>query len=259
MDARAENLIAVASGANTELEPAMVAEALGRLGPLQGDVVLVCHEIPTRTVAEALRVGRKAGATTVLNPAPASGLDAATVALADVLTPNRSELTLLAGSILDEAAARDVATDPVGVARRLLAALPAVEGAAIVVTLGSLGARLVRREGVVEIPAPKVAAIDSTGAGDAFNGALAAAIAERRSLEDACRRAVAAGALATTQAGAREGMPGAAAFRAFLGEPDPEPHPPAAAPDPAIAPDPAAAPEEDPGPDAEPAAVDVEP
>jgi ribokinase len=225
VDARAENMIGVASGANADLEPEMVAEAIGRLGPLDGDVVLACHEIPTRTVAEALRVGRAAGATTVLNPAPASGLDAATVALADVLTPNRSELTLLARTILGEAAAIEAADDPVGVARRLLVELPATDGEAIVVTLGSLGARIVRREGVIEVPAPTVAAIDSTGAGDAFNGALAAAIAERRSLEDACHRAVAAGALATTRAGAREGMPRAAAFRAFLGEPEPEPRP----------------------------------
>ncbi len=227
VDDRAENMIGVASGANADLEPGMVAEAIGRLGPLEGDVVMACHEIPTRTVAEALRVGRRAGATTILNPAPASGLDAATVALADVLTPNRSELTLLAATILGDHAARQVATDPVAVAGRLLAALPSAATAAVIVTLGSLGARIVRREGVVEVPAPSVAAIDSTGAGDAFNGALAAAIAERRSLEDACGRAVAAGALATTRAGAREGMPGAKAFRAFLGEPEPEPHVPA--------------------------------
>lgn len=223
VDARGENMIGVASGANAALEPGMVAEAIGRLGPLEGDVVMACHEIPTRTVAEALRVGRAAGATTILNPAPAPGLDAATVALADVLTPNRSELTLLAAAILGEEAAREVVTDPVGVAGRLLAALPSAETAAIIVTLGALGARIVRRSGVEEVPAPTVAAIDSTGAGDAFSGALAASIAERRSLEDACHRAVAAGALATTQVGAREGMPHAADFRSFLGEPEPEP------------------------------------
>jgi ribokinase len=245
VDERAENMIGVASGANAGLEPGMVAEAIGRLGPLDGDVVLVCHEIPTATVAEALRVGRAAGATTVLNPAPASGLDAATLALADVTTPNRSELAMLVRDVVGEAAARQAASDPVGAARRLLAALPGSRDASIVVTLSAAGARIVRSEGIVEIPAPVVAAIDSTGAGDAFNGALAAALAERRSLEDACRRAVAAGALATTRAGAREGMPGAAAFRAFLGEPEPEPRPtvgPETPADPPPAADPAADP-----------------
>jgi hypothetical protein len=148
----------------------MAAEAIGRLGPLEGDVVMACHEIPTRTVAEALRVGRAAGATTILNPAPAAGLDAATVALADVLTPNRSELTMLAATVLGEEAAREAATDPVGVAGRLLAALPSAR------RRPSSDARRVRRadrpargrRGGRRPPSP----IDSTGAGDAFSGAL---------------------------------------------------------------------------------------
>ena len=62
-----------------------------------GDVVLVGHEIPTESTREALRLGRAAGATTILNPAPASGLDAALLALADILTPNRGELAVLTG------------------------------------------------------------------------------------------------------------------------------------------------------------------
>jgi ribokinase len=233
VDARGENLIGVASGANADLEPSMVAEAIGRLGPLDGDVVLACNEIPEATVREALRVGRAAGATTVLNPAPAAGLDAGTLALADVMTPNRSELATLAATVLGPEAADDAAADPVAVAGRLLLALPIPQGASsssIVVTLGSQGARLVQRDegspggwSVVDVPAPVVAVIDSTGAGDAFNGALAVSLAERRSLEEACRRAVAAGALATTRAGAREGMPPAAVLREFLGEPPPAP------------------------------------
>ncbi len=233
VDARAENLIGVASGANAALEPGMVAEALGRLGPLDGDVVLVCHEIPTAAVREALRVGRAAGAITVLNPAPAAGLDAATLALADVMTPNRSELATLVGSVVGEMGGPAVSGDPAEAAHRLLESLPVppagphplgdgTDGQAIVVTLGPSGARLVRRGrgpgAAVAIPAPIVEAIDSTGAGDAFNGALAAALAERRSLDDACRRAVAAGALATIRVGAREGMPTAERLEAFMAE-----------------------------------------
>jgi ribokinase len=240
VDDRAENLIGVASGANADLEPEMVAEAIGRLGPLDGDVVLVCNEIPSDTVREALRVGRAAGAATVLNPAPAGGLDASILALADVMTPNRSELAILVEGLLGESIASS-APDPVAAAGRLLLALAPVVGdgpmPAIVVTLGPSGARIVRvvsdapdaepvgdgRTTVVAVPAPTVAAVDSTGAGDAFCGALAVALAERRSLEDACRRAVAAGALATTEVGAREGMPSAEVLRLFLGEPDPLP------------------------------------
>ncbi len=231
VDARGENLIAVASGANAGLEPAMVAEALGRLGSLAGDVVLVCHEIPTETVRAALREGRAAGATTVFNPAPAAGLDRSTLGLADVVTPNRTELAMLLAAIDGRAGAAGaeaswseaVVVDPEAGARRLLEAGPDGPGVgrAVIVTLGREGALLVARDetGVVTslpFPAHRVTSVDSTGAGDAFNGAIAAALAEGRSLEEACRRAVVAGALATTRPGAREGMPTRAELEAAL-------------------------------------------
>ncbi len=97
MDAAGENSIAVAGGANVALRPEQVRDALATLRPRPGDVVLVGHEIPTAVTREALRIGRDAGATTMLNPAPAGGLDSATLGLADVLTPNRGELAILAG------------------------------------------------------------------------------------------------------------------------------------------------------------------
>jgi ribokinase len=233
VDARAENLIGVSSGANEALEPAMVAEALGRLGPLRGDVVLVCHEIPTASVREALRVGRAAGAITVLNPAPAHGLDAKTLGLADVMTPNRTELSMLVNAVVGGRGGA-VSGDPVEAAARLVDALPlpagrepavgedAIRGPAVVVTLSAAGARIVRRgagaAGAITVPAPSVDAIDSTGAGDAFNGALAVALSLGLTLEAACERAVAAGALATTRAGAREGMPTFDGLEEFLAE-----------------------------------------
>lgn len=83
-------------------------------------------------------------------------------------------------------------------------------------TLGAAGALIVTRAGVVDVPSRSVATVDTTGAGDAFNGALAASMAEGRPLEEAVRRAVAAGALATTRAGARAGMPTAAALDAMI-------------------------------------------
>ncbi|HWP63879.1 MAG TPA: ribokinase [Candidatus Binatia bacterium] len=240
VDARGENLIAVASGANAALEPAMVTEALGRLGPLADDVVLVCHEIPTETVRAALQYGRTAGATTVFNPAPAAGLDRATLGLADIVTPNRRELAMLLASVGDEGVgpsggtSEGPASDGVDEAdtdahieagaRRLLAAGPDGPGVrrAVVVTLGAEGALLVARDpggGITtrRFPAHRVRSVDSTGAGDAFNGAIAAALAEGRSLEEACRRAIVAGALATTRPGAREGMPTRAELEAALG------------------------------------------
>ena len=95
VDAKAENQITVAPGANAGLTAAHVRAALGRLAPHRGDVVIVTHEIPTDAAREALRLGREGGAWTILNPAPAGGLDRSVLGLADVLTPNRGELARL--------------------------------------------------------------------------------------------------------------------------------------------------------------------
>ncbi len=240
VDDRGENLIGVASGANARLEPGMVAEAIERLGPLEGDIVMACHEVPTASVREGLRVGRAAGATTVLNPAPAPGLGPDDLALADVVTPNRTELAMLvAAESARSGSGEPPPGDPVKAAVWLLQRIAARGGSvpAIVVTLGRAGAVIVRLDDsaaggatTIALPAPPVETIDSTGAGDAFNGALAVALAEDRSLEDAVTRAVAAGALATVRVGAREGMPSAATLRSFLGVPEPPPAPAADAP-----------------------------
>jgi ribokinase len=97
VDPRGENLITVAPGANDEVHAVHVRTALAALAPGPDDVVLVCREIPPDGVRAALEVGRDAGSITILNPAPADGLDAATLALADILTPNETELAWLAG------------------------------------------------------------------------------------------------------------------------------------------------------------------
>lgn len=191
VDATGENLISVASGANGAVTPAMVRAALGRLAVGPGDVVLVGHEIPTASTAAALETARAAGARTILNPAPAAGLDAAALAAAGILTPNEGELEVLRG---------------VG--------LPA--GAALLVSLGADGARLETPDGATAIPALAVSAVDTVGAGDTLNGALAAALAAGDDLVAAARRAVAAASLSVTRAGAREGMPTRAELDARL-------------------------------------------
>ena len=211
---RGENIISVASGANAALEPAAIGSAYERIDLRPDDVVLVCHEVPTSVAREALRLGRTAGARTVFNPAPATGIDRTVLALADVISPNQRELLTLAATdsrrsgraaTSGAAAAGDVARS----ARMLLegsAAGPGVRDA-VAVTLGPSGALLVTPGATVDLPSIKVSAIDTTGAGDAFSGALAAGLAEGRDVGDAVRRAVVAGALATTRVGAREGMP----------------------------------------------------
>jgi ribokinase len=197
VDARGENLISVASGANAELGPGGVVNSLDHLGRLDGDVALVGREIPHETVAEGLAYARHLGALTILNPAPAAGISAAELESVDILTPNRGEVAICAGGSGNEtieALARRLIT--LGVAR------------AVVVTLGRDGALLVPAEGAaVHVEGHAVRAIDTTGAGDTFSGALAVGLAEGRPIEEAVRRANVAAALSTTVAGAREGMP----------------------------------------------------
>jgi ribokinase len=190
VDANGENSIAVASGANSALTPEHVATSIARLRPGQGDVVLVGHEISTTAARAALQAGRDAGATTILNPAPATGLDGSTVALADIVTPNEGELATLAGA---------------GIAPNTL-----------LVSRGARGATLRTPMRTSHIEALPVEAVDTVGAGDTLNGALAAALAAGRSLDEAARRAVAAASLAVTRRGAREGMPTAGDLEAAL-------------------------------------------
>ena len=144
-----------------------VRGALKRLESTASDVVLVGHEIRTGATHEALRIGRGAKATTVLNPAPASGLPAATLALADIITPNRGELEALAGPGVPAARARELVRrkDREEASRSAL------------VSLGSAGALLVTGGKATTIKAPPAVAVDTVGAGDTLNGALAAGLA----------------------------------------------------------------------------------
>ena len=197
-----ENAIAVAGGANAALDSVEVRAALRRLALTPSDVVLVGHEIRTGATHEALRLARLAGATSILNPAPADGLARWTVALADIVTPNEGELAILTGGAGGHAAR----------ARRLLGPDPGRR--AVLVSLGVKGAMLVTGEGSRSIAAPRVEAVDAVGAGDTLNGALAAGLAAGLELTEAARRAVVAASLAVTRAGAREGMPTVAQLEA---------------------------------------------
>jgi ribokinase len=182
VDRSGENSIAVAGGANAALTTGHVRQALARLAPTRGDVVLVGHEVPTAVARAALAIGRERGATTILNPAPVAGLDQETVRLADILTPNAGEAAALAAAGLDGSSA-------------------------VLVSLGARGARLENDRSTTLIDALAVRAVDAVGAGDTLNGALAASLAEGRTLLESATRAVAAASLAVTRAGAREGMP----------------------------------------------------
>jgi ribokinase len=186
VDAAGENQIAVAPGANAELDPDAVARAVGAAG---ADVVLLSQEVSEVAV---LAGARAASGPIVLNPAPVRRLPDELVALGPILTPNAGEARALSGEDDPDAAAR---------------ALVSRTGAPVLVTRGDQGVLVLDGDAAKRLPAPAVTAVDTTGAGDAFNGALAVALAEGRPLRDAAAFAVAAAALSTRAAGAREGMP----------------------------------------------------
>ena len=182
VDARGENTIVVSPGANARVDARDVAAASDVVRG--AEVVLVQHEVPAEAVAAAIDT---AGGTVVLNPAPARGL----AAPVDVLVPNRGELETLAGG----------RGDPVTLARSITAAR------AVVVTLGEEGAIVVEGDRAERVRAPHVEAVDSTGAGDAFCGALAEAMAGGATVVEAARWAVRVAAVSVTRPGAQGGLP----------------------------------------------------
>ena len=186
VDAAGENQIAVASGANAELDADAVERAVRTAGP---GTLLLSLEVPEAAV---LAGACAAQGPVVLNPAPVRALPDELAARGPILTPNAGEARALSGKADPEAAAR---------------ALAARTGAPVLVTLGAEGVLVLDGDTAERLPAPSVTAVDTTGAGDAFNGALAVALAEGRELRDAAAFAVAAAALSTRAAGAREGMP----------------------------------------------------
>jgi ribokinase len=195
------NTIVVAPLANHRVEVDDIAGAAASIS--EAAVLLTQLEIPSPVVEEALAQARAAGAITVLNPAPAprGGLSRAILKLVDVLVPNENELLTLTGLPLIEGA------------QSLLAA----GCGTVVVTRGEAGATVVTRSGTSLIAAFPVTPVDTTAAGDAFCGALAAGLAFGSPLETALRRAAAAGALATTRAGAVPSLPTAAEVEELLG------------------------------------------
>jgi ribokinase len=198
-----DNSIAVFPGATDGLRATHATAAAGALGGCK--VVMASCEVPLDCTLEAFRIARAAGALTVFNPAPARALPDALLVLADVLTPNETELQALAGNATDHATA----------AR----ALQARGAGAIVVTLGASGCVLYRPgQAPLHIAGHAVTVADTIGAGDTFTGALAAALVRGDALADAVRHANAAGALSVRGHGAIAGMPQRAEVLALLAQ-----------------------------------------
>ena len=195
VDAEGRNQIAVAPGANRALSATDVEARDADFA--WAEVVVVSLEVPLASARRALERARAHGTTTILNPAPFpdGGLDF--LALADYVTPNETEARRLTGVPL-----AGLADAP-----RVAAAVRARGAAHAVLTLGAGGAFFAGPAGAALVGAFAVTAVDTTGAGDAFNGALAVALAERRAIADVLRFANAAAALACTRRGAQPSMP----------------------------------------------------
>ena len=202
VDAGGSNRIVVIPGANGSLTADYAAAAVARLAPAR--IALAPLEVPPAAVLEALRAARSAGMRTILNtaPVPPEGLPQGILDVTDIVVANEYEASLIAQRSVD-------GTDAAYAAARALRDLGA--GSAIV-TLGAEGAVWSTPEGEGHTPAYPVTPIDTVAAGDAFCGVLAASLAGDLPWEDAMRRASAAGALATTVAGAAPSLPSADAI-----------------------------------------------
>ncbi len=204
VEASGENRIVVVPGANGRLSPSDVERAAPAFSHAR--VLLVQLEVPLEAVETALRMAKDKGVLTILNPAPARALPREILSLVDFLTPNETELEVLAGERVSGP------EDTSAAGERLLGEGPGT----VIVTLGERGALIVSRGAKSTVPSFPVRAVDTTAAGDAFNGALALALARGMELGKAVRYACAAGALTVTRPGAQPSLPTAAEVEGLL-------------------------------------------
>jgi ribokinase len=197
VDDGSQNAIVIIAGSNGEVTPATIARHEAVLAA--ADVVVCQLETPPDAVRAALAAARRLGKTVVLNPAPATGpLPVDWLPLIDYLIPNETEAAMLTGL-------------PVGSPEQAATAAAALRRAGarnVLVTLGAQGVLAVLDDGAPQhFAAPRVAAVDTTAAGDTFIGGFAAQLAQGAALDDAIRFGQRAAALSVTRAGAQPSIP----------------------------------------------------
>lgn len=195
VDDTGENCISVASGANFALSPEDIKLAADKLD--DAAVFLMQLETPIDTVIEAAALGQQKGATVILNPAPAQKLPNELISKLDLITPNETEAELLTGIKVSDVASAEKAAE----------ALQGMGVGAVIITMGSDGAYLKCSEFNGIIPVERVQCVDTTAAGDTFNGALSVGLARGLSLSDAVKFANAAAMLSVQRMGAQSSVP----------------------------------------------------
>lgn len=196
--AEGDNCIVVVPGANHQLRPEDIDRHEHLL--LSADMILLQLEIPIDTVAYAIRKASSCGKPILLNPAPAQPLPEELYPLIDYMTPNRTELGILAGV--------DVGETDLGSLEEAMSALRSKGVRNVVTTLGADGSAYLTEDGEFgKLPGHKVPVVDTVGAGDSYNAGLAFALASGFALKEAATFASRVSALAVTKFGAQEGMP----------------------------------------------------
>ena len=196
--AEKDNCIVVVPGANGQVSPAYLESVRDQV--LQADIVLLQNEIPEETIEAAVDLCSRAGKTILYNPAPMRPVPEDLVEKVTYLTPNEHEAALLFPDAKD------------------LEELMKAGSGRLIVTLGSEGVAACREGENLRIPARPAKVMDTTGAGDTFNGALACALARGKELEEALVFANTAASLSTEKYGAQGGMPTAEEVEAAMGE-----------------------------------------
>ena len=195
LDDSGDNRILLDPGTNDAFSAAHVDAAAAVFG--QSSIAIAQLEIPADTARAGMAAAKAAGCTTILNPAPARPVPADMFEVVDILTPNQTEARVLLGLAPDDP------EDDLALCDRLRS----LGVGTVVLTRGEQGAVIVDADGATKIDSFPVDVTDPTGAGDAFNGTLAAALASGMGLPNAARRAAAAGALACTKLGVIPALP----------------------------------------------------